>query len=139
MAIVFISPKQSRKTLIYIIIGAFALGLIIFGIFIFVVRPSLVPVEQVFTVPKIEIDFELLASEKVRELQLFEGVKYEFTYRARTKEGEAEAGRITAVSKEAAISALEELGLLQIEVEEIPLGRDNFFIFPQPSFPEEVK
>lgn len=129
MAIVFISPKQKQKTIIFGIVGIISLVLVIIGLMVFLKKPETVPPEQVFKAPKIEINFEILESDKLKNLEDFEGLKNEFNYQATTKDGELQPGKILAVSRKQAIKSLEDLGFSDIVLEEgIEVGRENPFV-----------
>lgn len=128
MAIVFISPKQRQKTIIFGIIGLVSLILIIIGLGVFLKKPKAIPSERVFKPPKIEINFEILESDQLKNLEDFEKLKKEFNYQGKTDEGKTQSGEILAVSQEEAIKSLKELGLFDIVVEEIEIGRENPFI-----------
>ncbi len=129
MAIVFISPKQKQKTLIFGIIGLVSLVLIIIGLGVFLKKPKAIPSERVFKPPKIEINFEILESNQVKNLEVFEKIKKEFSYQEKTEDREIQSGKILAVSREEALESLKELGLSDIVLEEIEIGRENPFVF----------
>ncbi len=128
MAIVFISPKQRQKTLIFGIIGLVSLALIIIGLGVFLKKPKTIPSERVFKPPKIEISFEVLESDQVKNLEVFEKIKKEFNYQGKTEEGEIQSGKILALSREEALKLLKELGLSDIVLEEMEIGRGNPFV-----------
>jgi len=129
MAIVFISPKQRQKTLIFGIIGLVSLVLIIISLGVFLKKPKTIPSERVFKPPKIEINFEILGSDQVKNLEVFEKIKKEFNYQGKTEGGEVQSGKILAVSREEALESLKELGFSDIVLEEIEIGRENPFVF----------
>jgi hypothetical protein len=128
MAIVFISPKKRQKILIYILLGLICFILIIIALRIFLIKPKPIPPGMVFIPPEIKINFEILKSEQVKNLELFEGVKKEFNYQGRTETGEIQTGKIKAVSNEKAQELLEELGLSEIELTEMEISRENPFL-----------
>ncbi len=128
MAIVFISPKQRQKTIIFGIIGLVSLILIIIGLGVFLKKPKTIPPERVFKAPKIGINFKILESDQLKNLEAFEKLKKEFNYQGKTEEGKIESGEISAVSQEEAFKSLKELGFSDIVVEEIEIGRENPFV-----------
>ena len=128
MAIVFISPKKRKKTLTLVLIGLVCFVLIIISLRIFLIKPRAIPPGIVFTPPEIEINFEILKSDLVKNLELFAGLKKEFSYQGETKEGEIQSGKILAVSQEEALKFLEEFGLSEIELTEMEVGRENPFL-----------
>jgi len=133
MALEFISPKKRKKVLIQTITGFFVFVLALFSLLIFFRPPKPEKVEEVFTPEEIEIDFETLKSEKVSNLDLFEvKVKKVFDYRAETEDGRTREGRVMASSKEEAEKILKDFELVEIELKEREVGRDN------PFFEEEL-
>ena len=128
MAIVFISPKQRQKTIIFGIIGLVSLVLLIIGLSVFLRKPKTIPSERVFKPPKIEINFEILESDQIKNFEVFGKIKNEFNYQGRTVEGNIQSGKILAISQEQAFKSLEELGFSDIVVEEIEIGRENPFV-----------
>jgi len=137
MAIVFISPKQRQKTLIFGIIGLVSLFLIVIGLVVFLKKPKTIPSERVFKAPKIEINFGVLESDKIKDLEAFGEIKDEFNYQARTGEGDIQLGIVLAVSREEAIKSLEDLGFSDIVLEEKEIGRENPFVHYEIITPEE--
>lgn len=128
MAIVFISPKERQKALLLGIIGLFVVVLIVIGLTVFLAKPKSVPVEKVFKAPKIEVNFEVLESNQIKNLTVFEKIEKEFNYWAKTKDGSDQQGKITATSSEEATATLEELGLSVVNLEEIKGGKENPFL-----------
>ena len=127
MAIVFISPKKRQKTLFFSLIGAVLLVLIIIALRIFLIKPKAIPLERVFKPPKIEINYDILKSARVKNLEIFEGIEKEFNYQGTTETGEIQSGKIKAISEEKALEILEELGLSKIILTELEIGRENPF------------
>lgn len=128
MAIVFISPRERQKVFILGIVAFFLIVLIIIGVSVFLIKPKKVPVEKVFTMPKITINFDVLKSPKVQSLELFPEIEKKFNYQARTEKGKDQSGVIYASSEEKARETLTELGLNSIVISEPIIGRDNPFI-----------
>lgn len=127
MAIVFVSPKEKQKVFILGIGGIFFLILIIIGLGVFLARPKEVSTEEVFQAPKIEINFDILKSDKVKNLEFLPVLENEYNYKAQTAKGEPKSGRIAAYSQEEAKQILAGLGLSNITLEGIKIGRDNPF------------
>ncbi len=141
MAIVFISPRKKQKILIFSTIGLISLILISIGLGVFLIKPKIIPPEQVFIPPEIEINFGIFESDQLKNLELFGKIETEFNYQGSTKTGEIQSGRILASSQEKAIELLEQFGLFEIILEEMPIGRINPFVFYEipPLSPEEVE
>lgn len=97
------------------------------GISVFLTKPKKVPIEQVFIAPKIAINFDILKSSKVQNLELFPGIDRQFDYQARTASGQDQTGRISAPSEEKAKEILTGLGLSSIVISEPAVGRDDPF------------
>jgi len=127
MAIVFISPREKQKMFIFGIVGLFFIVLILIGLMVFLAKPKKATVEQFFNAPEIGINFDILDSDVIKNLELFPEIKKEFNYTARTSKKIVKSGVITASSQEEAIQSLTTLGLLDIVLEEIEGGRDNPF------------
>ena len=94
---------------------------------VFLAKPKEIPTQQVFRAPKITINFDILKSDKLKELELLPEVEKEFNYTARTATGGQKTGRIVASSPEKATQILTELGLLNITLEEVKGGRSEPF------------
>ena len=141
MAIVFISPRKKQKILIFSTIGLISLILMSIGLGVFLIKPKIIPPEQVFTPPEIEINFEIFESDQLKNLEPFGKIETEFNYQGNTRTGEIQSGRILASSQEKAIELLEQFGLSGIILEEMPIGRINPFVFYEtsPLSPEEVE
>ena len=127
MAIVFVSPKQRQKMFFLGITVLFLLFLSVIGTVVFFSKPEPAPIEQVFVKPKIEINFEILDLEQIRESLLMGRVQKEFSYKATTDKGEQILGKIFADSIEEAKKTLENSGLSSVILEEIVIGRENPF------------
>jgi hypothetical protein len=127
MAIVFVSPKKKQILFFSLIAGFFLLLLLTIILFVFLMKPEPIPAEKVFKKPNINIDFSILDSEQLKNLNQLDPIEYVFTYNAMSELGKTVSGRITAVSDVAAIKKLEEIKLSSIEVKRESLGRENPF------------
>ncbi len=127
MAIVFISPKEKQKIFILGIAGFFLLVLVLIGLAVFLARPKNVPQEQVFQAPEIKINFDVLKSEQIKNLEIPGAIEKEFSYKATTAKGQEQSGKISAPSQEKAIEILTTLGFSNITFEEAKSGRENPF------------
>jgi len=127
MAITFISPKERQKVFILGIVGLFFLLLIMIGLGVFLAKPKKTAPEEVFLAPEIKINFDVLKSDKIKNLEFFPEIEKEFNYKAQTANGESRSGRIAAPSAEKAMQILIALELSGITLEEIKIGRDNPF------------
>jgi len=127
MAIVFVSPKEKQKVFILIMGGVFLLFLVVIGLGVFLAKPKQVLTEEVFQAPKIEINFDILKSDKVKDLEPLPTIENEYNYKAETKKGEKKTGRIAAWSQENAKQILTDLGFSNITLEIAKIGRENPF------------
>lgn len=127
MAIVFISPKERQKVFILGIAVLFVLFLVGISLIIFLAKPKETPSELVFHAPKIRINFDVLTSDKIRDLQFLPEIEKEFNYAAKTETGQDKSGKIAASSPEKAIQILTALRLSSIVLEEIRGGRETPF------------
>ena len=127
MAIVFISPKEKQKVFILGISGLFFLVLVLIGLMVFLAKPKKAMVDQIFNAPEIEINFDILSSNVIKNLELLPVIKKEFSYTAQTSKKRAKSGVIIASSQEEATQTLITLGLSDIVLKEIGGGRDNPF------------
>ena len=129
MAIVFISSKERQKMLILGIGGIILLVLLLIALRVFLVKPKPTPLEWVFKPPKIDINLEVLQSDKVKNLQLIGEIEKEFIYEAKRLGKKVQTGKVSAISQEKAIEILTQGGLSDIQVQEVRPGRENPFIF----------
>lgn len=127
MAIVFISPKKRQKIVVSSIIGSVLLILIVIAFWVFLAKPRSISPAAVFHAPKIEINFEILDSEKIKNLQVFEGVKKEFTYQGEKGDGTQQTGKVLAASIKEAEEIVKKLNLSKIVIKEPEIGRENPF------------
>jgi uncharacterized SAM-binding protein YcdF (DUF218 family) len=127
MAIVFVSPKKKQILFFSLIVGFFLILLFTVILFVFLMKPEAIPQEKVFKKPNINIDFSILDSQQLKNLNQLDPIEYVFTYKAMSEEGSAVSGRITAVSEASAIAKLEQINLSSIELKKESLGRENPF------------
>lgn len=127
MAIVFVSPKQRQKTFFLGITILFLLGLSIFSAMVFFSKPAPAVVGQGFIRPKIVIDFSVLDSETVTKSTTMGRVQKEFSYTATTNKGVKKTGTVFADSIELAQKIVEDMGLVNVFLEEVIIGRENPF------------
>lgn len=132
MAILFTSPKKRRRIFLWsitllLILLLFMISLIIFPPQFRNELQSTVP-EGVFDMLNTKINFNIMDSNQVKNLDPFEDVETEFTYIAQDKDGKQITGRISAVSKIKAESILEEMGFKVFSLQESDIGRNEPFI-----------
>lgn len=127
MAIVFVSPREKQKTFLLIITVIFVLLLTMIGSGVFLAKPKPMPVEQAFLAPTIRINFDILKSDQVAQLEPMPQIEKEFSYQAQTKKGKAQTGKIIASSQDKAVKMLESLDLKVLAIEETKEGRENPF------------
>lgn len=140
MAIVFVSPKKKQILFFSLIIGFFLVLLFTIILFVFLLKPEAMPIEKVFKKPNINIDFSILDSDQLKNLNQLEAIEYVFIYNAIAELGKTVSGKITAVSEASAISKLEEIKLSNIELKRESLGRENpFNIYYQQNIVTPVK
>src|SRR3989338_1164563 len=133
MAIILISPKKRQKTLFGVIILFLILIFIIVFLVIFIQefknKIVSIPIEEgVFSSSNIKINFSIVDSDKVKNLETFTKIQEEFTYFAKDKDENQVTGRISAFTKEDALIALEGLGFKEIVLEKSSIGRIEPFI-----------
>lgn len=136
MAIVFISPKEKQKVFFGAIAGVFGFIVIVIAIIILLSRPAPIAQEKVFKKPPIKINFALLDSDKLKNLQPFPQIEAEFTYTAKDAEDRDVAGKITAASEDDARKAIEAMNLKILTINGPLLGQDNPFtpyVLPSPT------
>lgn len=128
MAVVFISPKKRQKMFFLGITVAFLLLLFIISLGVFLAKPAEVQQTLVFNKPKVNIDMALFDFKQFKDLNLFAGMKIQFSYTASTKDGKKQSGFISALSNAEAIKELQRVGLTRVSVKEVEIGRNNPFI-----------
>ncbi len=127
MAIVFISPKKRQKMFFLGITVLFLLFISFVSFVVFLSKPKVTPEEQVSITPKININFKILESDKIKYVQFMGKIEKSFDYEALTDENILKTGTILAVSAEEGKKALAAMGLTVNNFEEAKVGRDNPF------------
>ncbi|MEK7124545.1 MAG: hypothetical protein AAB877_02590 [Patescibacteria group bacterium] len=131
MAIIFISPKKRQRKLIIAVTAL--LSLIVIAVFFTTFFPEIrdriisIPVTEVSDVPEIKINFNAVNSEQVKNLELFEEIKTDFSYTAKDKNGLQVAGTIVAISKNSALRTLRDSGLEVLTIQQANIGRKEPF------------
>ena len=128
MAIVFISPREKQKLFILIIAGFFLVAITVISLFVFFAKPKNVQISKVFKAPKIRINFDILKSSRIQELELSPDIEKQFTYNAKDSKNKSQTGKITAMSIVKAEELLVGLGFKQVVLEEVKNGRENPFV-----------
>jgi len=132
MAIVFTSPKKQQRATFWVFALLF-LG-ILSGLSIVLLLPeiqnqlTIIPAEGVFTMPDIKVNFGVVDSDKVKNLEPFGGIPTQYTYVATDPGGKEISGTISSESKEDTQRMLEQLGLKNIVLKEANIGRTDPFI-----------
>jgi hypothetical protein len=139
MAIVFVSPKQKQRLLIFVTIALFVVILVFITLFIFLSKPETVLVEQSSQRPDIKINFEILDSEQVKNLSVVEKIEQQFSYKATDQNKKIVNGKVTAGSQIVAEEMLKNMKFSDIYVEAISPGRVNPFIMYYDKVPIDQK
>lgn len=133
MAITFISPQKRQR----VIFGGISLLvlLVLAGGSIVALLPEIknqltvIPIEGNFKMPDIKVDFVLVDSDKVKNLEPFLDIQTEFVYVAKNQDGTEAGGTIVSSSKEEARKTLEGMmELTVISLEQANLGKSDPFI-----------
>ena len=131
MAITFISPDKKQNTFrgiitLVLVLVLFVMPFIVFTSFLSDEFES-VFVEEV-PKPDISINFDIIDSEEVKNLESFSIIKIEFSYSALDKNNRKVVGKVLAIDKNDALSILQKTGLKNINLEEINAGKKEPFI-----------
>jgi len=94
---------------------------------VFFAKPKGIQTEVVFHAPQIRINFDVLKSVRVQNLELPPGIEKQFTYQAKDKDSRSQTGKIAAISSAEAEVLLTGLGYQQIVLQEVLGGRENPF------------
>ena len=131
MAIVFVSPKKRQRIFIAAVAAAlvFVLAVIVFTTFIPEITKKFgdIPVNGSKNVPEIKINFEVVDSDAVANLEPTRAIAKELPYSAKDSKGKQITGVISADSEIAAKKLLEERGFVDIVISKIKTGRSNPF------------
>jgi len=132
MAIVFISPKKKQQVIVFAIVGIFITALVVAGLLIFLSKPQPVAPTKVFHPPKIKINFSVLESKALAELEPFENrVKKVFGFEAVDQDDNVVTGEVVVASEGRAKQVLKEKGFSKIKIILPKVGRDNPFVSPK--------
>jgi hypothetical protein len=127
MAIVFISPQRRQRVLIFAVIGFFLLAMVIIALAVYLAKPRVARPEEYFTAPAIRINWGVLKSDQVTNLEAVPAIKKEFQFNAKAPNGTTKTGIVSASSEEEATQALKNLNLTSIVLSELKPGRQNPF------------
>lgn len=132
MAIVFVSPAKKQKVLFWII-GFVLVAVLVAGSVIALLpeiknQLTIVEVPALPPGPDISLNFAVVDSNEVKNLESFAALQIEFDYSAIDQSGSMVAGKIVAPSKENATTLLEEMGLKEVKLREIDAGRIDPFV-----------
>ena len=131
MAIVFIQSKKRQKVFLWSIITGLVLILFIIPLLIFYplfVNESQNILEGGVLKPAININFSIIDSPQVKNLEPFLDIVTEFTYIAEDKNGKQVIGKISATGQDDAKILLQEMNLKILHLEESNTGRKEPFI-----------
>ena len=128
MAIILISKERKQRKLRWVNIVVAMLPFVISSLIIIIieVQSGYNEILEVYN-KNISIDFSVVDSNEVKNLQLFEGVKTEFEYSAEERDGKHFTGKISAVNEERAKSILEEMGFKVLSIQQANAGRAEPF------------
>ncbi len=139
MAIVFISPIEKQR----VFFGRLAVLLIVFLIitFLIIFLPGFLNKTQNISTKisfnkygtmadnsNITINFDIIDSNKVKNLKPFDILETEFAYIVQDKNGRQITGNISAVTKDYAQKLLEESDFKVLSLKEISIGRNEPFV-----------
>lgn len=132
MAILFTSPRKKQRMFLRGITALLFLLLFIISLIVF--PPDFknqfdnnLP-KEVFSAPDAAINFGILDSNQVKNLEPFGPVQTQFDYVAQDKNGKKIVGKILAASKDGAESLLREMGFKVSSLQEATIGRSEPFI-----------
>lgn len=132
MAIVFVSPKKTQRTLFITSWSLFILALLSISVILILpeIRNQLnvTPTKGDFTMPDIKINFDVVDSDRVKNLEPFSNIQTQFDYVATDQAGSQTQGVISAISKDEAKSILADRGLQAVSLQEVGLGRSDPFV-----------
>lgn len=131
MAIVFISPKAKQRTFLKAIITVAGLSLVIFFLVVLMIwlvnKNKNIAQDGFSGPPNITINFNVIDSDQVKNLEPFTSLETEFTYLVQDQTGKQVQGNISAPSKEAAQKLLEDSGMKIISIKETIIGNNQPF------------
>lgn len=128
MAIFFPSPQKRQRIFARVINVTLVAGLFLFSLLIF--PPQLNYRDQrnegSFD-QQLSINFNVVDSERVKNLELFDEIPNAFDFTAQESNGREITGQISAVNTEEARAVLEDTGLSVLEIKESGIGRNQPF------------
>jgi len=132
MAIVFISAQKKQKVFFILITGALFLALIAISFYAFFPeiksKFSALPDQQALEIPEVKVNFSIIDSKRVADLELFIPEGAEFTYTAKDNNQKNVSGKMFAKDKEEARQTLESRGLEIVTLEELTPGKSDPFV-----------
>jgi hypothetical protein len=135
MAIVFISPKSKQRMFYVGIIMLLILFLIIISSIVFLPeflnKNKSIPIKEILDKldkSDVVINFNIMDSDKVKNLDPFDSQETEFTYVVFDQEGKQITGSISAVIKDDAQKLLEGAGFKVSSLKEMDIGREEPFV-----------
>ena len=131
MAIVLISSQKRQKIFLWSIATLSVLILSVIPLIIFsswfINQPKNIIQEGILR-PDLRINFNIIDSDQVEDLEPFSGAVTEFTYVVEDKNGRQLVGRVLAVSQDDAKALLEGVGLKVFSLQETNIGREEPFV-----------
>jgi hypothetical protein len=127
MAIVFISPPRRQRILIFSVIGFFVLAIAVIALDVYLTKPQAAQTEEYFTAPAIKINWSILESDQLTNLEPVPAIDKDFQFSAKDANGAPKSGFIYAASDVEATQMLKNLSLTSIALNELKPGRPNPF------------
>jgi hypothetical protein len=130
MAIVFVSSKRKQRIALWSIIGVFALVIAMVSLVVFPPDYRSMPeITQDGAMAKasIAINFNVVDSDQVKNMEPFSMVKREFSYEGRDKNRRLVKGKLLAVNKNEAELMLSRLSITPLILEETLAGNSEPF------------
>lgn len=128
MAVVFISPKKRLKLFFVVTTIGFALFLGLVAFWVFLSQPQGVAPEIVFNKEKISINLAVLDGKQFKNLEPFPEFEMQYEYTATDSKSKKVSGLVSAMSLSKAEEKLKTMGLKDVSIKEIKIGRENPFI-----------
>jgi len=136
MAITFKSSKAKQKAVTVLVVVVLVVCLVGFALivllpeFLYNNQTVSTTIGQIFSFgkPDISLNFSVVDSPEVANLQPFVVMETEFTYVVINRVGKKITGTISAVSIDDATALLEKSGYIVVSVSQMATGRSNPFI-----------
>lgn len=130
MAIIFTSAKRKKRMFFWAITMLFILVLFVISFVAFLPDKyeSTDVAKKETQKEEIKINFNVVDSDLVENLEPFLRIKTEFSYAAKDEKGRNVAGKISAVGMDEARDFLERAGLKILDLKEANIGRSEPFI-----------